>query len=169
MRKKRNLEKLRGHALNHARRLSHEDAEDFAQEAMIKEFFGNGINLDWFLIDFKRKYFGSSTIWRDKQSERRFGISFDSSIEDYNGRKKLGHDVMCGEPPMQFHNLSRKRQFKMLQTLEGRDAEIFGLFIFEGLNIVEIGKIYDITPSRVWQIMKEIKERLSEYDRTGKA
>lgn len=125
--------------------LRHEHAEEFAQEAFIKYSNGN-TNLNWLIIDFKRKEFGDI---RTPAGRNRANANIEFN-EFYIGRSNGSLDGN------QFESLSFDRYLKL-------DERYLYKEIFEdGFKGKEIAIYYNVSESRISQKLKLIKNKLSK-------
>lgn len=55
----------------------------------------------------------------------------------------------------------RKDIARAIERFNDRDKMILTLYFFEGMSMKEIGEVYDLTESRVCQIVRYVRERLN--------
>lgn len=136
------------HLYNHGRRLglSHQEAEDFAQEASLKIHLGRIPKFEWLLADFLRQTRGSS---RSKTGLLK--QSLDGSLR----RGQMEDD------PEQSIEALADVQLVSVPKLSRWERAIVVLHAKWGLTFAEIGEVFGLTEAGVSFITRKIRKRIN--------
>ncbi len=134
------------------------EAEDFGQEAALAAFENKLVKFEWTFVEYLRKRFGDTrTVSGQLRSfTQRFSKSLDAPANQDDG-ETLNHDIIG--------SLERDPEPERLSVrIKGRnkEEELILYLIEQGYLKKEIAQMFDVSPSRISQIVTEmtLKPRL---------
>lgn len=137
-------------------------ADDFSSQVFvyILEKPDRGATIDQLFIDFLRSTYGRpGTPCGDARiNGRRNTISLDQQTRKTDKNNRTLFSELIGDTRDNSGHEFRDGQF--YYCFRGREAEIYKLYYIENLKEEEIAGIFDITGSRVSQILSLIKKRI---------
>ena len=154
-------ERFREKAKGFAKKRGHEsEADDFAQEATIIAFTRKSfdLKLEWLFADYLRRTYGRTGPYGDNERKHLFSrpLSLDAPMDSTGETDSSLHDYLTDTRDTPEHHLLNAERRYIHETSD-RQKQIIEQTIL-GFSAKEIAKKQNVSESRIFQELKEIKE-----------
>jgi DNA-directed RNA polymerase specialized sigma24 family protein len=152
--------RYRAKAAHCAIRAGHaDDAEDFAQEAVIRLWEGRTTKLKYMLIDYLRKVYGRTGV---RGSRSRPGKSY-NSICVYEASERLGDDnAMDAFDAIGRDPKPEPADFRYARGVTELQREVASAYLIDGLNLNETGEQFGFSESRASQVVAAVRKKMAD-------